>query len=148
MKNLQVVTMGFSFHKFLFLLHFEVAILFSLFYLPTFASSTTTDEMQDLGARLKTPWSIHNHNLRENNYTIGFYPRDIDVYWENRIGDCTEIARTDLIMLQGAGIDAKMRTGYLNDVKHNYIEINGTPAFDHDVIPFFHYWKNKFFTTK
>jgi len=140
--------MGFRFHKFIFVLLLEVGVLFSLFFLPTYASSTTTAEMHDLGARLKTPWSIHNHNLRETNYTVGFYPRDIDVYWENKIGDCTEIARADLIMLKGAGIDAKMRTGYLNDVKHNYIEINGTIAFDHDTTPFFEYQKNKFFTTK
>jgi len=133
--------------SFLFLF-LEIVIVCSLFFLPTYSSSTSIEEMHDLGARLQTPWSIHNHNLRENNYRFGFFPRDIDVYWENKIGDCTEIARADFYMLQGAGIDAKVRTGYINDVKHNYIEINGSPAFDHDVIPFFEYQKNKFFTTK
>ena len=123
--------------SFLFLI-FEFAILFSIFFLPTFASSTTIDEMHDLGARLQTPWSIHNHNLRETNYSVGYFPRDIDVYWENKIGDCSEIARADYYMLQGAGIDAQVRTGWLNGVKHAYIQINGTPAFDKQVVT----WKD------
>jgi len=144
MKKTQVVTMGFSFHKFIFVfLLLEVGVLFSLFFLPTFASDTTTKEMQDLGSRLQTPRSIHKYVLEHNNYTIGYYPRDIDVYWETRIGDCTEIAHTEKIMMQGAGIDAKIRSGYIGDVKHNYITINGSVAFDQEVVPFFEYWYQK-----
>jgi hypothetical protein len=128
--------------SFLFLI-IEFTVLFSLFFLPTYASSTTIDEMTSLAQKLQTPWSIHNHNLRETNYTKGYYPRDIDKYWNDKIGDCSEIAQADLIMLRAVGIDAKKRTGYLNDVKHSYIEINGTIAFDHDTIPFWDYWFQK-----
>lgn len=134
-------------NKFLFLLLLIIlfAILFiSIYFLiPTYATGETKSEMKDIGSRLQTAWSIHNYVVQNNNYTIGFYPRNINNYWEDRIGDCTEIARTEQIMLRGAGIKSQIKTGYLNGNKHHYTVIDGEIAFDKETVPFVTYWYQK-----
>jgi len=86
------------------------------------ALASTYSEIRELGQNMESPEQIHNYLWRTNHYEFFYQKRPLSVYWETRIGDCTEVARVDYIMFKSIGYKSRISHGYLNGYKHDYTE--------------------------
>jgi len=107
--------------KLLLIFIFVFAFLFVAVFIPTIPSKATKISIEQKALELKTPTAIHKYLWENNNYSFAFSPRNINKYWEDRIGDCTEIAIVKRIMYNKLGIKNRWSITWVNGSKHDEV---------------------------
>ena len=108
-----------------------ILLILILLLLPIVHASTHT-EIREKGQELGTIENIDDYLQETNIYQFLYYRKGLNRYWEDRIGDCTEIARTKYIMYRSIGIKSKIVHGCVmrqkesqrraTCSKHDYVE--------------------------
>jgi len=110
---------------------FHLIIIFSFIFIfifisyvvTTTPSSQTKNEIIQKAIELKTTKNIHNYLWFNNNYSYGTFPKNINNYWENRIGDCTEVATIKKIMYDAIDVKSRRTIFWVNGIKHDDVKI-------------------------
>lgn len=74
------------------------------------------------GKELGSVDAINEYMWETNQYEFQYYRKSLNRYWEDRIGDCTEIARVKYIMYKSIGLKSRISHGYIDGEKHDYTE--------------------------
>ena len=97
-------------------------LIFSLFFIFYFLTITPNNEIRkeiELKAlELQTEENIHNYLWSSNNYSYYYFPQNINKYWIERNGDCSEIAIIKKIMFNSLGFKSYFKITYPNGNKH------------------------------
>ena len=110
-----------------------ILFLFSFGYAQTIPTKENKIEMKDIALRLQTPMSVHKYLWDNTNYTKLFYMKNINDYWNDRIGDCSEVMNVEYVMLKSLDYKVRKCKGFLNGISHHSIQYwNGTDWFKFD----------------
>ena len=92
-----------------------------LLIMPT-ASAYYYNDIRAKGKELGNPENIYDYLWGTTNYHRPVYRISLRDYWEDRTGDCTEVAKATYIMYKAIGLKARISRGYQEGVKHDYTE--------------------------
>ena len=96
-------------------------LLLILLILPV-AQASYYNEIIEKGQELGETYLIDEYLQYSTYYQFNYYKKSLNEYWEERIGDCTEIARVKYIMYKSIGLKARISHGYIYGEKHDYAE--------------------------
>lgn len=111
-------------------------VIFLILLVLPIVQASTHSEIREKGQELGTIENIDNYLQETNIYRFHNYKKGLNRYWQDRIGDCTEIARVKYLMYKSIGFKARISHccimipkvsktnriyGYKCD-KHDYVE--------------------------
>jgi hypothetical protein len=110
-----------------------ITLIILLLLLPVVQASYYKDirtKGQELGSIREIDYYLYN----TTNYQYLYYKKSLSEFWEDRTGDCTEIARVKYIMYKSIGYRAR--------ISHSCIMINNTCS-KHDYVEYYenYTWK-------
>ena len=97
-------------------------MLYAITSLATYgANYDTLQEIHFVAEKLGTPTAIHQYAWETTHYEKRLFSRSLRAYWEDKRGDCTEVANVEYEMLKHLGYKTHRITGFVNGERHYYV---------------------------
>lgn len=110
----------------------QLITLILVFLIFPVVNASAYNEMMVKGQELGSLYQIDKYLWETNNYTNFKKLRSLTDYWNDKLGDCTEIARAKQVMYKGLGYKTRIVHGYdYNNntrYKHDYVEYRNETA--------------------